>query len=72
MWLNRNSELVRTLSDRRSLVIKTTQRGISLYARGGQGDLLIGRARTIDEAKQEAQDHLNSLKKGDGSGNSGG
>ena len=72
MWLNRNSELVRTLSDRRSLVIKTTPRGVGLYARGNQGDLLIGRARTIDEAKQEAQDHLNSLKKGDGSGNSGG
>jgi hypothetical protein len=63
MWLNRNSELVRTLSDRRSLVIKTTSRGIGLYARGSQGDLLIGRARTIDEAKQAAQDHLLSLEK---------
>ena len=63
MWLNRNRELVRTLSDRRSLVIKTTQRGVGLYARGNQGDLLIGRARTIDEAKQDAQSHLNSLKK---------
>jgi hypothetical protein len=63
MWLNRNSELIRTLSDRRSLVIKTTQRGIGLYARGSQGDLLIGRARTIDEAKQDAQDHINSLEK---------
>ena len=63
MWLNRNSELVRTLSDRRSLVIKTTQRGIGLYARGGQGDLLIGRARTIDEAKQDAQNLITSLEK---------
>ncbi len=63
MWLNRNSELIRTLSDRRSLVIKTTLRGIGLYARGGQGDLLIGRARTIDEAKQDAQNLILSLEK---------
>lgn len=63
MWLNRSNELIRTLSDRRSLVIKTTQRGIGLYARGGQGDLLIGRARTIDEAKQSAQDLILSLEK---------
>lgn len=63
MWLNRNGEFIRTLSDRRSLVIKTTQRGIGLYARGGQGDLLIGRARTIDEAKQEAQNLITSLEK---------
>ena len=63
MWLNRNSELVRTLSDRRSLVIKTTRRGIGLYARGNQGDLLIGRARTIDEAKQDAQNLITSLEK---------
>ena len=63
MWLNRNGEFIRTLSDRRSLVIKTTQRGVGLYARGGQGDLLIGRARTIDEAKQDAQNLITSLEK---------
>lgn len=63
MWLNRNGEFIRTLSDRRSLVIKTAQRGIGLYARGAQGDLLLGRSGSIDEAKQAAQDHLLSLEK---------
>ncbi len=63
MWLNRNGEFIRTLSDRRSLVIKTTQRGIGLYARGAQGDLLLGRSGSIDEAKQEAQNLITSLEK---------
>jgi hypothetical protein len=63
VWLNRNNELIRQLSDKRSLVIKETQRGLGLYARGAQGDLLIGRARTIDEAKHDAQRLINSLEK---------
>lgn len=61
MWVVRGTELVRRLSDRRSLVIKATN--LRLYARGAQGDLLLGKYETIEQAKTAAQDLIASLEK---------